>query len=199
MLDSGATSHMAAGDKCFTIQAAGSGAKVTLANGEKVSIKGHGEVFMDLGKGSSKARMVLAEAMLVPDLTRNLLSVRAVDRNSGAVVFVGDACYIISDGDPAPESGVLDKASVIGKVNDQEQYVLRVTPVQASTNAAFTLIAGEAELWHRRFNQLGFLKFNRAAKMVDEMTSSVAEAERVVGTVCVPCVDGKMVQAPHPR
>jgi len=35
--------------------------------------------------------------------------------------------------------------------------------------------------------------------MVDGMPSSVANAERVVGTVCVPCVDGKMVQAPHPR
>ena len=34
--------------------------------------------------------------------------------------------------------------------------------------------------------------------MVDGMPSSVANAERVVGTVCVPCVDGKMVQAPHP-
>jgi len=35
--------------------------------------------------------------------------------------------------------------------------------------------------------------------MVDGMPSSVASAERVVGTVCVPCVDGKVVQAPHPR
>jgi len=35
--------------------------------------------------------------------------------------------------------------------------------------------------------------------MVDGMPLSVADAERVFGTVCVPCVDGKMVQAPHPR
>jgi len=35
--------------------------------------------------------------------------------------------------------------------------------------------------------------------MVDGMPSSVAHAELVVGTVCVTCVDGKMVQAPHPR
>jgi len=142
VLDSGATNHMAAGDKGFTVQAAGSGAKVTMANGNKVSIKGHGDVFNDVGKGSSKTRMVSAEAMLVPDLTRNLLSVRAVDRNSGAVVFVGDACYILCDGYAAPESGVLDKASVVGNVNDQEKNVLKVTPVKASANAASTLIAG---------------------------------------------------------
>jgi len=125
---------MAAGDKRFTVHAAGSGAKVTLANGDKVPIKGHGHVSMDVGKGNTKARMVLAEAMLVPDLTSTLLSVRAVDRNSGAVVFVGDAFYILSDGDDVRSSGVLDKASVVGKVNDQEQYVLRVTPVKASAN-----------------------------------------------------------------
>jgi len=73
VLDSQATNHMAAGDRGFTVQAAGSGAKVTMANGDKVPIKGHGHVSMDVGKGSTKARMVLAEAMLVPDLTSNQL------------------------------------------------------------------------------------------------------------------------------
>jgi len=34
--------------------------------------------------------------------------------------------------------------------------------------------------------------------MVDGMPSSVADAKRVIGTVCVPCVDGKMVQSPIP-
>jgi len=99
VLDSGATNHIAAGDKGFTVRTAGSGAVVTLANGEKVPIKGHGHVSMDVGKGKIKTRMVLGESMLVPDLTSNLLSVRAVDRNCGAVVFVGITCYILSDGD----------------------------------------------------------------------------------------------------
>jgi len=199
VLESGATNYMAAGDKGFTIKAAGSRAEITLANGDKVPIKGHGHVSMDVGKGNTKPRMVLAEAMLFPDLTRNLLSVRAVDRNSGAVVFAGDACYILSDGDDVRSSGVLDKASVVGKVNDQEQYLLKMTPVKASANVASTRIAGEAELWHRRFNHLGIENLKRAAKMVDVMPSSVADAERAVGTVCVPSVDGKMVQAPHPQ
>jgi len=199
VLDSGATNHMAAGDKGFTFQAAGSGAKVTLANGDKVPIKGHGHVSMDVGKGNTEARMVLADAMLVSDLNSNLLSVRAVDRNSGAVVFVGDACYIHSYRDDVRSRGVLDKASVVGKVNDQEQYVPKVTPAKASANAASTRISGEADLWQRRFNHLGIEILKRAAKMVDGMQSSVADAEHVVGTVCVPFVDGKMVQAPHPR
>jgi len=79
MLDSGATNHMAAGDKGFTVRTAGSGAEVTLANGDKVPIKGHGHVSMDVGKGKTKTHMILGEAMLVSDLTSNLLSVRAVD------------------------------------------------------------------------------------------------------------------------
>jgi len=190
---------MAAGDKGFTVQAAGSGAKVTLANGDKVPIKGHGHVSMDVGKGNTKARMVLAEASLMPDLTSNLLSVRAIDRNSGAVVFVGDARCILSDGNAVRASGVPNEASVVRRVNDREQYVLKVMPVKASANAASTRIDGEAELWRRRFNHVGFENLKRATKMIDGMESSVANAERVVGTVCVPCVDGKMVQAPHPR
>jgi len=190
---------MAAGDKGFTVRTAGSGAEVTLANGEKVPIKGHGHVSMDVEKGKTKTRMVLGEAMLVADLTSNLLLVRAVDRNRGAVGFVGNACYMLSDGDAVRSSGVLDKASVVGKVNDLEQYVLKVTPVKASACAALTRIAGEAELWHCQFNHLGLENLKRAATMVDGMPSSVADAKRVIGTVCVPCVDGKMVQSPSPR
>jgi len=146
---------MAAGDKGFTIQAAGSGAQGTLANGEKVPIKRRGHVSMHFGKGSTKAHMVIAEDVLVPDLTSNPLSVWAVDRNRGTVVFVGDACYILSNGNAVHARKVLDKASVAGKVNDREQYVLKVTPVKASANAVSTLISREAELWHRRFKHLG--------------------------------------------
>jgi len=66
---------MAAQDAGFTVKTTRSGAKVTLANGHKVPIKGHGYASMDVGKGNSTAGMVLDEAMLVPDLTENLLSV----------------------------------------------------------------------------------------------------------------------------
>jgi len=146
------------------------------ANCGKVPIKGHDHFSMDDGEGNVKARMVLSEAMLVPDLTSNLMSVTAVDRSRGAVVFVGDAWYILREGDAVRASGVLGKASVVGKVNDREKYVLKVTPVKASANAASTRIAVEAEHWHRQFNHLGFGNLKRAAKMVDEMPSSVGNA-----------------------
>ena len=69
-----------------------------MANGDKVPIKEHGHVSMDFCRGNTKTRMVLGDAMLVPDLTSNLLSVRAVDRNRGAVVFVDNAFYILETG-----------------------------------------------------------------------------------------------------
>ena len=120
VLDSGATNHMAARDAGFTVKTTGRGAKVTPADGHKVPIKGHGYASMDVGKGKTTARMVFDEAMRVPDLTDNLLSVRAVDRCGGAVVFVGDACYILSDGEAVLVSGVLRNASVFGSVNESE-------------------------------------------------------------------------------
>jgi len=63
---SGATSHMAAPDTGFTVKATGSGAKVTLDDGDKVPIKGCRYASMDVGNGSNTARIVLDEAMLVP-------------------------------------------------------------------------------------------------------------------------------------
>jgi len=66
VLHSGATNHMAAQDAGFTVRTTESGAKVTLADGHKVPIKGHGYASMDVGKGNTTARMILDEAMLVP-------------------------------------------------------------------------------------------------------------------------------------
>ena len=114
-------------------------------------------------------------------------------------MFVSNACYILSDGAAVRWSGVLDKASVVGKLKDLDQNVIKVTPLRASANAAPTRVAGDAELWHRRLNHLGLENLKRAATMVDVMLSSVANAERVIGTVCVPCVDGKMVESPSFR
>jgi len=114
-------------------------------------------------------------------------------------VFVWDACYILSDGDAFRASAVPSKAAAVGEVKGRKQYVLKVTPVKESANSASTRIAGEEELWHRQFNRLGIKNLKRVAKMVDGMPSSVVDAERVVGTVCVPCVDEAMVQAPHLR
>jgi len=132
VLDPGETKHMAAWRKGFTVRTARCAAEVTSANGEMVSIEGHGHVSMDVDKGNTKTRMVLEEAMLVSSLRSNLLSARAVDRNRGAVVFANNACHILSDGDAVRLSEVLDKTSVVGKVNDLEQYEINVTPVQAS-------------------------------------------------------------------
>lgn len=114
-------------------------------------------------------------------------------------MFVNNSCYILSDVDSVRWSGVLDKASVVGKLKDLDQNVIKVTPLRASANAAPTRVAGDAELWHRRLNHLGLENLKRAATMVDVMLSSVANAERVIGTVCVPCVDGKMVESPSFR
>jgi len=75
VLDSGATYHIAAKDEGFTIRTAGIRADVTLANGNKVPIKGHATSSWTLGKGNTKTRMVLEKAMLVSNLTSNLLSV----------------------------------------------------------------------------------------------------------------------------
>jgi len=77
--------------------------------------------------------------------------------------------------------------------------VLKVTPVKASASGASTRMDGEAELLHRRFNHLGFENLKRLVGMVDGIPGSVADAKRILGTVCVPCVDGKMARSPHHR
>jgi len=199
VLDAGATNHMATQDTGFTVKMTGIRADVTLADGSKVLIKGHGYASMDLEKGNTTTRMVPDEAMLGQDLTDNLLSVRAVDRRGAAVALVGNASYTLSDGEAVLESGALSNTSVVGSVNESENCVLKVTPVTASARAASTRMDGEAEQWNRRFNHLGFDNLKQVVGMVDGMPWTVAHAKSVPGTVCVPCVDVKMARSPHHR
>jgi len=199
VLDSGSTNHMAAGDQGFTVKTSGSEIKITLADGQKVFIKGHRYVSMDMWAGSTKVPIILGEALLLPDVTEALWSVRAVYRRGEAVVFVGDACYILRDGSEVLSSRVLSNASVIGSVNESGNNVLKVTPVKASASAASKRMDGEAELWHRRFNYLGFENRKRVVGMFDGIPASVADAESILATACAPCVGGKMARSPQHR
>jgi len=63
----------------------------------------------------------------------------------------------------------LRNTSVVGSVNQSENYVLKVTPVTASARAASTRMDGESELLHRRFNHLGFENRKRVVGVVDGM------------------------------
>jgi len=58
---------------------------------------------------------------------------------------------------------------------------------------------GEAELWHRRFDDGGFENLERAVEMVKGMLMTNFAANREPGTVCMPCVYGNMARSPHHR
>jgi len=74
-----------------------------------------------------------------------------------------------------------------------------VTPVKASASAASKRMDGEAELWHRRFNHLGFENRKRVVGMVAGIPASVADADSILATACAPCVGGMMARSPHHR
>ena len=149
-------------------------------------------------KGTTRSRRRSARTVS-PGLKDNLMSVQAVDRRSGAVVFVGEACYILSDGEAVLANGGLSNASVVSSVKESESYVLKRTQVTASARAACTRMDGEVELGHWRFNHLGFSNLKRVVYLVYGMTSALVDAKRMPGAVCVPCVDGKMARSPHHR
>lgn len=135
----------------------------------------------------------LEDSRLVPALRDNLLSVLAVDRKGGAVIFVQGHCYLFQDGADVIESGLLSLAAVTGEVNNQEQYVVHTKSQEASASVAEVQNTDEAQPWHRRFTHLGLENLKRATQVVDGIPKSVAKAERVKGTVCAPCAEGKMV------
>lgn len=200
VIDSGATKHMSQSMACYSeYTAAGGGRDVILADGKSVPITGTGTAAVVVGTGAAQRPMKLRDTLHVPELKGNLLSVRSVDRAGGASVFMDGHCYLLADKSAVDWNDVVTKADVVGGVNVEEQYVIDAE-VQVDQAAVANLASTEvARLWHRRYHHMGLDNLKRAAKMVTGMPREIADAGRVLGSVCAPCAGGKLARAPFPR
>lgn len=70
-IDIGATKHICANQSCFTSLQTAAGGSVLMGNGVAAAVRGVGQVSLKLTSGKN---LVLKDVLLVPAMTRNLLS-----------------------------------------------------------------------------------------------------------------------------
>lgn len=198
VVDSGATHHMTPESTPFGPYNPVVGDHVTLANDSDVAIAGRGVVQLTFNGRDGPSLVSLHDAVHVPSLSRNLLSVGAVDRRGGAVVFVGGRCYILCDGASVAKNIEVNNADLTGQLMPTGQYVLNAKASKVSSCAAVAVQPAEATLWHRRFNHLGIANLRRAVNMTTGIPQVVETATPVIGTVCPPCAEGRLTRAPFP-
>ena len=188
--DSGATDHMTHQRYAFKSRAR---KRIRVANDKLIWSLGTA----DIGP--------IRDALVVPDLSHNLLSMSKMADQYGQVVFTGEECYICDVHGNVLATGVRE-----GNLFTFTQDILMALPspdVATGSSAASCLVA-ETEndqtratiLWHERFGHLGFTGLGQIVSKaaVDGMDPrvSVTSAKALAGKHCDACVLGKSHRMP---
>ena len=157
-----------------------------------VNLGDNGTIFA-YGKGTyrlvadledSAQHIALHDVLYLPDLDKNLLSVRAMTKLGAYVDFEGNLCRI------SRNSRLLAVGQMQGKL-----YILKVVPDERVNIARENI---DMQWWHCRFGHLGMDNVSKLviSKLVEEMDCN-EKAERK--SVCEPCVMGKQHRTPYPK
>jgi hypothetical protein len=154
--------------------------KVTLGDDYQYPIKGVGESNYKLDSGTP---MKMKDVLYVPSLTKNLLSISALDKKGFRVAFIDGEVLMW------PKGKTMEEAIVIGK--EGGLYKLKGHSEATLTNS----IENTCELWHRR---LAHIKY-KALPYVSTTVTGLPEFKVDHEGVCNRCAQGKKIKNPFPK
>ena len=158
---------------------------IYLGDSTVIHALGEGKVKLPTVSGTREIALDLHKVLLVPKLTKNLLSVPAMALMGAEIRFDRDKCLVLKNG----------KEFVIGCLPDDKLYTVNtVEYAQVSTTDS----GPSLEVWHNRLGHLNYNYMNQLIKkeMVDGMNcDSVTESQKE----CEGCVLGKMQKKPFPK
>jgi hypothetical protein len=155
--------------------------KVTLGDDYQYPIKGVGESNYKLDSGTP---MKMKDVLYVPGLTKNLLSISALDKKGFKVVFIYGEVLMW------PKGKTMEEAIVIGK-EEGGLYKLKGHSEEALTHS----IENPCELWHRRLAHINYKALPYVSKVVTRLPEFKVDHEGM----CNGCAQGKNIKNPFPK
>ena len=134
-LDSGCSNHMAKDESIFKDIDDFVKVKVRLGNGSIVESKGKGTVMVETKIGTR----FIKDALLVPNLKENLLSIGQMLEKGYTIHFEGDTCSIYDNN---------HKRQEIAKIKMEKRYRSFPISFKYTTNIAFKVEADENASWN---------------------------------------------------
>lgn len=184
ILDSGATNHMTNNRTWLRdYKACDRRVEVMCANGERVYGIGRGLVV------SEKPSVTVSDALYVPELSSNLLSVSKITERGYAVVFREKGFQIVRSEGCKIQGDILHSGVINNGV-----YKLKLSLQHAAL--VTSTVNDDMELWHRRMGHLGVrnLKILR-----DKMATGVSFPSTSCSLECVACLKGKQTKQPFKK
>jgi hypothetical protein len=182
LIDSGASKHIMGQRNILScISAKKFSQKVTLGDDYQYAIKGVGESNHKLNSGNS---LKMKDILYVPGLTKNLLSISALEKKGFEVAFIDGEVLMWAKGE------TLNEAIIIGS-EENGLYKLKGHSEAAMTHA----IENSCELWHRRLAHINYKVLPYICKAVTSLPELKGDHEGV----CNGCAQGKNIKNPFPK
>lgn len=171
VIDSGSTAHMSNNPQIFT-DFKRMKSDVSLAKrGEKMQSEGMGNV--------EASSCVLKNVLLVPNLSKNLLSVNCVTENNGIVIFTKDKVIIKSNRRKVLEGRKRNGLYVVDLKQSEESNLVQT---------------GDIQDWHRKLGHLGTANMERLLELSTGMNISRDECRNL--RQCLTCLKAKQTKLP---
>jgi hypothetical protein len=179
-IDSGASSHMTGVQDYFSsLKEEEMDLVIEMGNNAKCRAAGHGTVTFQRESGKP---LMVRDVLYVSGMTKNLISVSALEDRGYVVSFQDGRVYI------RPKDS--KTAKVIG-VRREKLYKLQFEPARALVSSACDM----AELWHRRMAHL----HHGALKVLKEIVTGLPDFSTEHHEVCKGCAMGKYTKTTFPN
>ena len=187
-LDSGCSSHLGKNEDDFSDLQQMRSQKLRMANESSTEIIARGSVHIRVNSGQKEKSVELVDALFVPDLRTNLMSVGKITDKGHRVIFEKECASIV------------DKNGDVLLVADRIDglYYIQAKRCIANSVANKATISNEEllNLWHRRMGHLNIKDLVTATQK--ETIRGIDMNKSVEGVSCDVCIQGKMSRASFP-
>jgi len=186
-IDSGCTAHLCKSATKFVDIADRSTGKLNLASNVTTEIKARGTVLINTRVQGKTKNVSVHDALHVPDLRTNLLSVAKITDKGFKVIFDQKSAVVVDE-----RNDIVLQAD---RTNDL--YYIREEENEYSANAKPGVrneMKSPTMTWHRR---MGHLNFRNLAECVKQETvRGIKIDELTEDNICETCIRGKMTKGP---
>lgn len=190
-MDSGCTAHMCGDDTLTNFDDSTIG-KVNLASKSSIDIKGKGSISLISDFDGKTKNVIINDALHVPELRTNLLSVGKLCDKGFKVIFEADSATVI-DQDLT--------ATLRADRHRNGLYYLRTTTFKDDVNPESpnetSAELSSAEIWHRKMGHLNYRDLMKCHRDGTVRGMKLEKCHEII--TCTICAQGKMTKAPFPK
>ena len=191
VIDSGSTRHICNNKQLFSTLSKCDMAIIEVANKQFIQGRQSGTISLRVNAGNSIQDIEIRDVLYIPNIAKNLLSVKMLAIQGLNTLFTRDNCVITSS----------DNNTVFAQgISPDRLYYLEVIEGEHASLADSTP-KHKASLWHQRLGHISLQAMNslKDNQMLEGLNYTNSYSDKDTKTFCEPCVLGKSPRKPFPK